>query len=61
MSNGKVTIIHLIVGLIKKSCIKMSCFPPYGHNKNEMKIELDLSSYATKYDLKGATGVDTIC
>ena len=40
----------------------MSCFPPYGHNKNEMKIELDLSSYATKYDLKyDATGVDTIC
>ena len=30
----------------------MSCFPPYGHNKNEMKIELDLSSYATKYDLQ---------
>ena len=40
----------------------MSCFPPYGHNKNEMKIELDLSSYATKYDLKyDAIGVDTIC
>ena len=24
-----------------------------------MKVELDLSNYATKTDLKGATGVDT--
>ena len=24
-----------------------------------MKVELDLSNYATKADLKGATGIDT--
>ena len=51
MLNGKVMIIHLIVGLIKRYCyIKMSYFPPYGHSKN--KIESDLSNYATKRDLK---------
>ena len=27
---------------------KMSYFPPYGHNKNKIKVELDLSNYATK-------------
>ena len=26
---------------------------------NKMKVELDLSNYVTKVDLKGATGVDT--
>ena len=32
---------------------------PYTRNKNKTKIELDLSNYATKSDLKNATGVDT--
>ena len=31
---------------------------PYSHNKNEMKVELDLSNYGTKSDLKGATDID---
>ena len=35
----------------------MSYFPPYGHSKN--KIHLDLSNYATQSQLKNATGVDT--
>ena len=37
MSNGKVTIIHLIAGLIKKiSLYKMSYFPEqYGHSKSK--------------------------
>ena len=37
MSNGKVMIIHLIAGLIKKiSLYKMRYFPePYGHIRNK--------------------------
>ena len=32
----------------------MSYFPgPYSHKKNKVKVELDLSNYATKSDLKG--------
>ena len=31
----------------------MSSFPePYTHSKNKIKVELDLSNYATKFDLK---------
>ena len=37
----------------------MSYFVPYGHSKNETKVELDLSSYATKFDSKNAIGVNT--
>ena len=38
----------------------MSCFPkPYDPNKNQIKAHLNLSNYATKFDLKNATGVDT--
>ena len=38
----------------------MSFFPePYTHSKNKIKVELDLSNYATKSDLKNATCVDT--
>ena len=59
--NGKVTIIHLIVGLIKIILIhKMSYLPePYKCSKNKIKFELDLLNYATKSDLKSATGIDT--
>ena len=32
---------------------------PYTHSKNKIKFELDLSNYATKSDLKNASGVDT--
>ena len=35
----------------------MSYFPPY--SKNKIGVELDLSNYATKSDLKNATVVDT--
>ena len=40
---------HLMVGLIKRYCyVKMSYFPPYHHSKNKIKVELDLSNFATK-------------
>ena len=39
---------------------KMSCFPePFQHTINKIKIELDLDNYATKSDLKSATGFVT--
>ena len=35
-------------------------FPePYERSNGNVKAELDLSNYATKADLKGATGIDT--
>ena len=62
MSNLKVIIILLKVGFIKKiSLYKMSYFPePYTRRKSEIKVELDLSNYATKSNLKNATGVDKL-
>ena len=59
MSSGKVIINHSMAGEIKKiSLHKLSYFPePYGHSKNKMKVELDLSNYPTKFDFKGATGI----
>ena len=61
MLSGKVMIIRVIVGLIKTiSLCKMSYFSePYTCNKNKIKVELDLSNYVTKSDLKNTTGVDT--
>ena len=37
----------------------MSYNPPYGRSKNEIEVELDFSNYATKSDLRDATGVAT--
>ena len=39
---------------------KISFLPElHTHSKNKIEIELDLSNYATKSDLKIATGVNT--
>ena len=61
MSNGKVIIVHLIVGLTKKTLYKMSqYFPnpyePFGGNIN---VNVHLSTHATKDDIKNITHVDT--
>ena len=37
----------------------MSYFPPNSHSKNKIEVKLDLSNYATKFDLKNAAGVNT--
>ena len=37
---------------------KMSYYPPYKSSSNNMKVELDLTNYATKTDLKNITQVD---
>ena len=36
----------------------MSYYPPYESSSNNIKVELDLSNYATKSDLKNITHVD---
>ena len=61
MSNGKDIIIHLIVGLIKKPCIKMSQYFPnpfknFGRNINRNVYH---SNYAPKTDLRNETHIDT--
>ena len=44
----------------KKDIMKMSeYFPEPKSSGGRVKVELDLSNYATKADLKNATGVDT--
>ena len=50
MSNGKVMIIHLTVGL---------SYFPYSHSKSKLEVKLNLSNFATKSDLKIAAGFDT--
>ena len=53
VSHRKVMIIHLIAGLIKKILYKMKYFPELdGHNKNKIKVDLNLSNHAKKSDLK---------
>ena len=66
MLNGKVMIIHLIVGLMKKDLvwfylIKMSqYFPkPYESFGWDINVKDDLSNYATKSDIKNILHVDT--
>ena len=36
----------------------MSYYPPYKSSSNKVKVELDLTNYATKTDLKNITHVD---
>ena len=54
MLNGKVIIIHLIVGSIKKTSYKTSTyFPkPYEPLGGNINVWVDLSNYATKDDIK---------
>ena len=52
--------ILLRVGLIKKIFYKMGQYFPKPSKSFEeiVKVELDLSSYATKAELKNGTGID---
>ena len=61
MSNRKVMLSLLTVGLIKKILLyKLSYLPETrARNKNRIKVELELSNYAAKSDLKKALDVDT--
>ena len=64
MSNGNDMIIHLIVGLIKKTYkrrIKMSQYFPktFRSFEGNINVKVDLSNYSTKTDLKNVIHVDT--
>ena len=56
MPNGQGITTPLIVGLIKKTLYKIG--KPSNHNEN-IKVEIDLTNYATKTDIKDITQVDT--
>ena len=65
MSNGKVIIFHLIVGLIRKTSsndyMKMSqYFPkPYEPFVADINVKVDLPNYATKPNIKNISHIDT--
>ena len=42
----------------KRVYYKMSCYPPYKSSSSNVKVELDLTNYTTKTDLKNITHVD---
>ena len=42
----------------KRVYYKMSYYPPYKSSSNNIKVELDLTNYVTKTDLKNTTHVD---
>ena len=44
----------------KRVYYKMSYYPPYKSSSNNVKVELDLTNYATKEDLKNITHVDVV-
>ena len=54
-------IIRLIAGLIKKTLCKINkYFPePYRAFGRDINVKVDLSSYATKADIKNITHIDT--
>ena len=54
-------IIHLIVVFIKKILYKISQYFPklYETFRGDVNVKVDLSSFATKADLKNPTGIDT--
>ena len=43
----------------KRVYYKMSYYPPFKSSSNNIKVELDLTNYATKTDLNNVTHVDT--
>ena len=43
----------------KRVYCKMSYYPPYKSSSNNIKVELDLTNYATKTDLNNITHLDT--
>ena len=53
--------IHLIVGLIKKTLYKISQYfsKPYEPFGGDINVTGDLSNYETKDDIKNITHVDT--
>ena len=65
MPNGKVMIVHLTGGSMKKTCIykciKMSEYvpKPYEPFGGDINFGVELPNYATKTDIKNISYVDT--
>ena len=61
MSSGRVVIVRLMAGLIKKiSLYKMSFYPePDSYSRNKTKGDLDLFNYGTKSNVENVADVDT--
>ena len=59
--NRKDVIIRLIVGLIKKPCIKLTQYflKPFRSFGGNINVKVDLSNYETKADIKNISHVDT--
>ena len=59
--NGKVMIIHLMAGLIKKTLHKMSQYFPktYEPFGGDINVKFGLSIYTTKTDIKMQQTIDT--
>ena len=47
-----------MIGNYKRVYYKMNYYPPYKSSSNNIKVELDLTNYATKTNLKNITHVD---
>ena len=62
LSNGRDMIIHLIVGLIKKTLYKNESIlsKPFKNFGGNINVKVDRSSYATKSDIKSISHVDTL-
>ena len=60
MLNGKDITIDLIVRSIKRHNIKSEYFAKPNSLGANVKVGLELSNYATKADLKNATGADIL-
>ena len=56
--NDEEIIVVFMIKNYKRVYYKMSYYPPYKRSSNNVEVELDLTNYATKTDLKNVTHVD---
>ena len=56
--NNEEIIVSFMIENYKRVYYKMSYYPPYKSSSNNIKVELHLTNYATKTDLKNITHVD---
>ena len=64
MSNGKVMIVHLLPGLIKRTqcnCINIKSYFPklYESFGGDINVKVDLSNHTTKTYIKNISHIDT--
>ena len=54
----KLKVVFMINNYRKLNYKMSTYYPPYKNSSNNIKVELDLTNYATKYDVKNITHVD---